>query len=83
MKRSPLRDFSYFSLPFLTSVLFSSGRGGGTGSPESFLTDAKRGGHTSKHVPHLMHLSWSITWIRFLPPTIASAGHLLRQVMQA
>ena len=73
------KDFTHFCLLSLTIVLASSGIGGGTGSPEIFFTERKRGGQTSKHVPHFVHFSWSMTWIRFLPPTIASAGHFLRQ----
>jgi len=45
----------YLSLLFLTIVLFSSGIGGGTGSPEIFVTAPNLGGQTSKHVPHFMH----------------------------
>ena len=77
------KDFYNFSLPFLIMVLSSSGTGGGTGSPEIFFTAPKRGGQASKQVPHFMHFSWSITWIRFLPPEIASTGHLLEQIIQA
>ena len=55
-----------------------------TGVKPLFQRTAQSGRQqTSKQVPHFMHLSWSMTWIWFLPPTIASAGHLLRQVMQA
>ena len=72
-----------FSLLFLTMVLSSSGMGGGTGAPVIVFTAPKRGGHASKQVPHFMHFSWSMTWIRFLPPAIASTGHFLKQIMQA
>jgi hypothetical protein len=50
-------QFSFFSLLFLTIVLFSSGRGGGTGPPEIFVTALNLGGQTSRQVPHLMHFS--------------------------
>src|SRR5512139_289646 len=76
-------QFSFFSLVFLTIVLFSSGRGGGTGPPEIFVTAPNRGGQTSKQVPHLIHFSCSITWTWFLALSIASTGHRLAQVMQA
>jgi hypothetical protein len=39
-----LLQLTSFSLPFLTIVLSSSGIGGGTGSPETFFTEPKRGG---------------------------------------
>jgi len=52
-----LFNFLYFSLLFLTIVLFSSGRGGGTGSPEIFVTAPNLGGQASKQVPHFMHFS--------------------------
>jgi hypothetical protein len=51
----------HFSLAFLTIVLFSTGRGGGTGPPEIFVTARNLGGQTSKQVPHFMHFSWSMT----------------------
>ena len=35
--------------------------GPGTGTPEILLTALKRGGQTSRQVPHLIHLSWSMT----------------------
>ena len=50
-------ELSNFSLLFLTKVLASKGRGGGTGSPEIFLIEPKRGGQASKQVPHFMHFS--------------------------
>jgi hypothetical protein len=40
----PLLQLTSFSLLFLTIVLSSSGIGGGTGSPETFFTEPKRGG---------------------------------------
>ncbi len=72
------KDFTHFCLLSLTIVLASSGIGGGTGSPEIFVTARNLGGQTSKQVPHLVHFSWSTIWIRFLPPSIASDGHFLR-----
>ena len=51
------KDFFQLFLLFLTMVLCSSGIEGGTGSPEILSTAPKRGGQTSKQVPHLIHLS--------------------------
>jgi hypothetical protein len=81
--RRGYKVYFHSSLLFLTIVLSSSGMGGGTCSPEICFTAPKRGGQASKQVPHFMHLPWSITWIWFLSPKIASAGHLLRQIPQA
>jgi hypothetical protein len=50
-------QFSFFSLLFLTIVLFSSGIGGGTGAPVIFVTALNLGGQTSKQVPHFIHFS--------------------------
>jgi hypothetical protein len=57
--------------------------GGGTGTPESFFTAANLAGQTSRQVPQFVHLVWSMTWIVPFPPTIASAGHLRRQIRHA
>ena len=48
--------------------------------PETFTTALKRVGQISRQVPHLVHLSWSITCTILLPPDIASAGQPLRQM---
>jgi hypothetical protein len=50
-------DCCHFVLTFLTIVRSSSGTGGGTGPPDILFTAPKRGGQTSKQVPHFMHAS--------------------------
>jgi hypothetical protein len=46
-----------FSFVFFRIVRSSSGTGSGTGSPDSLTTEENFGGHTSKQVPHRVHLS--------------------------
>ena len=53
-------DITHGRVPFLMTILWSSGMGGGTGSPETLLTASKREGHTSKQMPHASHFSWSM-----------------------
>ncbi|OPY11010.1 MAG: hypothetical protein A4E66_01443 [Syntrophus sp. PtaB.Bin001] len=45
------------SLAFFTMALCPSGRGGGAGSPTSFVIARNLGGQASKHEPHRIHLS--------------------------
>jgi hypothetical protein len=55
------KDSTHLFLLSLFMILASSGIGGGTGSPEIFVAAPKRVGQTSKHVPHFVHFSWSMT----------------------
>ena len=72
---------SQFALAIGFFILCSSGIGGGTGSPEIFVTALNL--QLSKQVPHLTHLDWSIMWIFPTAPSIALVGQLRAHSVQA